>query len=305
MLLTFLMNIFGITYENIYSNLEKYIYNEERLFKQIYEGRIIMKIRADKWYEAIGKRKSRRKYLNKNIGKETLNQINNFAEDLNLDSQGVRTKIIKGNSKDFFTGIIGSYGRIKGASHFAVFIGDTREQNIKERVGYTGECFILEATANGLGTCWVAGTFKPEVISEHINLKDYEEVMAITPLGYTREKHFLGEKILSLMVSSHKRKELDELCEGGFHKNWPQWIKTALKSARLAPSAVNRQPWFFKVQGHSITVMVSSSKKHSDVSKLIDCGIAMFHLEVGAKKEGIEGEWEYLESPDVAVFTRT
>ena len=36
--------------------------------------------------------------------------------------------------------------------------------------------------------------------------------------------------------------------------------------------------------------------------KRLNCGIAMLHLEVGALKEGVAGEWEYLTLPQIAEF---
>lgn len=262
-----------------------------------------MIINTEKWYKAIRKRKSRRRYLKRKIEEPELKRLKKFTDDLNRNNEKVKIVLIEGSCKEIFTGIIGSYGKIRGASNFAVFIGDTRDQNIEEKVGYIGEAFILEATARGLGTCWVAGTFKPEIVRNEIKLKDYQEIMAITPVGYTKNKHLLEEKIVSFMVSSHKRKDLDELCKEGFKQDWPQWIKNSLECARLAPSAVNRQPWVFTVNNNSITVSIRDMDKHTEVSKKLDCGIAMLHLEVGARYYNKEGDWEYLKSPDVARFT--
>ena len=36
------------------------------------------------------------------------------------------------------------------------------------------------------------------------------------------------EKVMSKLVSSHKRKSLEELSEEGFNENWLEWIKTSL-----------------------------------------------------------------------------
>ena len=67
--------------------------------------------------------------------------------------------------------------------------------------------------------------------------------------------------------------------------------------------------------GESLNVMstkIGKALKERDPKPIQD--EALFQKEKGmdyidinlgpAKKEGIEGEWEYLESPDVAVFTR-
>jgi nitroreductase len=42
---------------------------------------------------------------------------------------------------------------------------------------------ILAATAEGLGTCWIAA-FKPEVVKDVLNIPDNLEPLILTPLGY-------------------------------------------------------------------------------------------------------------------------
>lgn len=42
---------------------------------------------------------------------------------------------------------------------------------------------ILAATAEGLGTCWIAA-FKPKVIKEVLNIPNNIEPLVLTPLGY-------------------------------------------------------------------------------------------------------------------------
>ncbi|MBT6051808.1 MAG: nitroreductase, partial [Candidatus Scalindua sp.] len=42
---------------------------------------------------------------------------------------------------------------------------------------------ILAASAEGLGTCWIAA-FKPEVVRDALNIPDNLEPLILTPLGY-------------------------------------------------------------------------------------------------------------------------
>ncbi len=260
-----------------------------------------MKLPVERWYEAIKERKSRRNYLEKPIARETLKELQECREEINQIFSEARIVIVEGNTEQIFKGFIGSYGSIKGAPAYAAFIGDTRDENINEKIGYCGECFILEATALGLGTCWVAGTYRPDRVEEELDLKEYEQLYSITPLGYVRNQYSLGEKITTRMVSSRQRKELDELCQDGYKQDWPQWIQSALQAARLAPSAINRQPWRFRVENDSI-IVYKEGKSRGKVALELDCGIAMLHIEVGALKEGKKGAWEFLKGPDVACF---
>jgi hypothetical protein len=82
-------------------------------------------------------------------------------------------------------------------------------------------------------------------------------------------------------------------------------MRSALQSARLAPSAVNRQPWRFYAEPDSITVSVNSLKQQYGISKRLCCGIAMLHIEVAALNYGVKGVWEFLNPPQVARFKIT
>lgn len=53
----------------------------------------------------------------------------------------------------------------------------------------------------------------------------------------------------------------------------------------------------------AITISVDSSQDSYQISKRLDCGIAMLHLEVGARFGGVKGYWEHLNPPNVAKFT--
>ncbi|MBO8128679.1 MAG: hypothetical protein H0Z39_05715 [Peptococcaceae bacterium] len=55
----------------------------------------------------------------------------------------------------------------------------------------------------------------------------------------------------------------------------------------------------------SVTVAVDNEKDSYHISKRLDCGIAMLHIELGARFAGVRGRWEHLSSPGVARFCVT
>jgi nitroreductase len=75
-----------------------------------------------------------------------------------------------------------------------------------------------------------------------------------------------------------------------------------LEAARRAPSARNRQPWRFRIEGEAVTVFTGSEKQNGKLSPRLDCGIAMLHFELGARAAGLAGRWELLDAPDVARY---
>jgi len=259
-------------------------------------------IPAEKWYQAIKLRRSRRSFLESPLTEEDLTYLRDCCNWLNSFWQGVRVVLVAESPDKVFRGAIGSYGKIKGAPAYVAFIGDRQDPNVQEKLGYLGECFVLEATSLGLATCWVAGFFRPEVVTEQIEMAAKEKVIAVSPLGYADKEFSFTEKLMYRMTPSHKRKDLTNMCSGLAQKEWPSWIKCALEAARLAPSAVNRQPWHFTIEKDSITVSLTNPEYSYHISKRLDCGIAMLHIEIGALYEGIKGNWEYLDNPHVARF---
>ena len=261
-----------------------------------------MDISFSKWHAAIEKRRSRRRFdPSLPLTPETLAALEKVCNQF-TPYPSARSRLVTESSESVFKGVIGGYGKVKGTHTFIAFIGDMDEPFVQEKVGYTGEAIILEATALGLNTCWVAGFFRPEIVTSLIEVTEEEQVLAITPVGYAREQESWEEKLMSRFGRSHNRLPLSKLVRGLPKEQWPNWVSVSLEAARLAPSAVNRQPWGFNVNDDNITVFVRTSGPEFNVSKRLDCGIAMLHLEVAAVNSGCKGEWEFLPSPQVAKF---
>lgn len=256
----------------------------------------------ESWYDAIKIRKSRRRFTGEPIHSETLEQMEESLLHMNSGSEGVRGVIVTTQPDKVFKGIIGSYGKIKNPPAYIAFIGNMKDGLVQEKLGYFGESVILEATSKGLATCWIGGFFDEKVVKQQISLKDDEKVLAVTPIGYSPEAFESEEKLMSLSVSSHKRKPLTDLVQGLAETEWPSWIRSGLEAARLAPSAVNRQPWRFRVEADEVTVKIDHNFLPFGISKRLDCGIAMLHFELGAFHEGVRGSWSYLNTPEVARF---
>jgi nitroreductase len=261
-----------------------------------------MDIPSSRWHLAIEKRRSRRHFdPNLPIAPEVLAALDKVCNQF-APFPHARSCLVTESAKSVFKGIIGSYGKIKDAPAFIAFIGNTDAPFVQEEVGYTGEGIILEATALGLNTCWVGGFFRPEIVASLIEVSSKERVLAVTPVGYARESESWEEKLMTGFGRSHNRLPLSKLVRGLPKERWPDWVNVSLEAARFAPSAVNRQPWSFDVQDDGITVLVRTMGPGFNVSKRLDCGIAMLHLEVAAVDCGCKGEWEFLPSPQVAKF---
>ena len=261
-----------------------------------------MNIPSSKWHLAIEKRRSRRHFdPNLTLAPETLAALDKICSQF-APFPHARSRFVTQSAESIFKGAIGSYAKVKNAPAFIAFVGNMNDPFVQKQVGYTGEGIILEATALGLNTCWVAGFFRPEIVASLIEVRNRERVLAVTPVGYAQQSESWEEKLMTGFGRSHNRLPLSKLVRGLPREKWADWVNVSLEAARLAPSAVNRQPWAFDVQDDGITVFVRTMGPEFNVSKRLDCGIAMLHLEVAAVHSGCNGEWEFLASPQVAKF---
>jgi nitroreductase len=260
-----------------------------------------MEMPSQRWLEALLKRRSRRLYEARPIPFEVFEKLAAACNDFRPFDTAMTVPTLR--TGRVFKGIIGSYGKIRGAPCFLAFAGDTRDPHVNEKVGYTGEGIVLEATALGLGTCWVGKSFDREIASSLAAIEKHNRVLAVTPVGYATEEASFEERLLTGFGQTHKRKPFSELASGMPHTEWPEWVRMSLLAARVAPSAVNRQPWRFLVEPESITVSVDDLHNSYGISKRLDCGIAMLHIDIASRVCGLVGKWDFLDPPGVARFT--
>lgn len=261
-----------------------------------------MELPVDSWYRSLKVRHSRRVFLKRQIEPEILDMMEDFCSRFK-PFPGVRGVLVRLMKEDIFRGLLGPYGKVKGASTYMAFLGERDMEGVEERVGYFGEGLVLEATSQGLSTCWIAGLFDPYVAAREIKLfNNKEKIFAVSPLGYTSSEYSREEKIISSLTRSGKRKSLEMISCQNRRGTWPPWAIAGLEAVRLSPSAMNRQPWLFSLDKRGILISMKNPGGSDHFSKRLDCGIAMLHFELGARAHGVEGRWEFLPSPDVALF---
>jgi nitroreductase len=260
-----------------------------------------MEIPYDRWFPVISGRRSRRDYRQEPLPVEMKYTLKKTCRDFR-PFEGIRAELLTENVSHIFNFIAASYGTIRGVQSLFAFIGDIKNPQVHAQLGFTGQGLVLEATALGLGTCWVTGTFRMSKLRQLIPLEENERIMAVSPLGFATLHIPLRERIMGGMINHAKRKPLRSLISGIKKKEWPDWMENALEAARLAPSAMNRQPWRFHVEKDSITFYHQKGLLDRHTSSRLDCGIAMLNMEVAALNRGIKGRWEFLNSPEVARF---
>lgn len=143
--------------------------------------------------------------------------------------------------------------------------------------------------------------FRPEIVPLVADTRDAEQVVAVTPVGYTASTQSPEERLMTRFGRTHRRKPLEEMVRG--IEETRSWVKPALHAARLAPSVVKRQSWWFNVTQDAVTVSADNLKDTYNIPNRLDSSIAMLHLEIGALRTGVRSAWELLAPPQVARFT--
>jgi nitroreductase len=243
------------------------------------------------WASAIAVRRSVRTYTDRAVDEPALASLRRFCDSL-PGREVARVAVLGEVPADLFTGmIVGSYGRVIGARAALLVIGRPGGWMVQESMGYLGEAAILQATTAGLGTCWIAGSFDRAVAAGLTDLAAGEQVFAVSPLGWAQERGRPGERLMKAMVRAKHRRPVTEIAPGFDEERWPAWAAEGVRLARIAPSAVNRQPWRFDLKDGVMTVSVVERGVEGSISRLLDVGIAMLHFEVGARLMGAPGVW--------------
>ncbi len=186
----------------------------------------------------------------------------------------------------------GTYGVITGASWYLLMAINDSLPHAPLAAGYAMEQVVLKATEMGLGTCWMALTFKANDFSGSIKFPKGETLKIISPLGYAASRRKILETLTRVTLGSGNRLDMNKLfSEGQFGQPVLEnsTFYNALQMMRLAPSAKNSQPWRAIAIGNTVYFYYV---KKSEAS-VLDLGIALYHFDSVMKSEGKTGKWNY------------
>ena len=198
--------------------------------------------------EIIRKRRSVRKYEPKKPDDNIIMKVREKTETLTPLISGIRYSV---EIADKTRGIFGV-----AAPCYLVFRSEKKDGYL-ENVGFLGQQMSLFLSESGFGSCWL-GMAKPEESGD--NALPFVICIAF---GTPAEPLFRE-------LSEFKRKSLSEISEGSDPR---------LEAARLAPSGMNAQNWFFLSKD---SVIHCYYKKPNPMlgNRLarIDIGIALCHI---------------------------
>lgn len=248
--------------------------------------------------DIVRKRKSIRTYNKEEISSEIVGKLNDYINEIRGPfKENITFKIL--DSKEHINGArLGTYGVIKGATKFIVAKVKVGQHSLEE-LGYEMESLVLYATSMGLGTCWLGGTFKKGQFAKAMEVGEGEVLPIVLPIGYAKEKKSFIDKTMRYISKCDKRKQWNEIfyfrdfsCPLTQHSTL-DGFKDMFENVRLAPSAVNKQPWRMVKSGNEFYFYINEDKDEKKEEacdiKRIDIGIAMCHFELTCKENGIRG----------------
>jgi len=207
--------------------------------------------------DMITRRKSFRKYLDKPVAEPILEQIRQFMNTLRplYPHIPVAGRIVEKRQ-------VRSLMPWKTHQLVAVYSGT--QEGYLENVGFQFQQLDLYLQSLGLGCCWLGlGKMRQE------SGIDGMEFVILLAFGYPEEPAF---RCGAEDFNRHSLCRISDREDAG------------LEPARLAPSSINSQPWFFTHDGDAIHVYCSQAGflRHKTLGTMnrIDMGIALVQLYV-------------------------
>lgn len=183
-----------------------------------------------------------------------------------------------------------------------------KSEHAEEAYGYSFQALLMEAHKMGLGTVWIGGTMPRDKFEKASGLQSNEIMPCVSPLGTVSKKMSVKETLMRKGVKADSRMEFEEIF---FSENFGTSLSKgkamesalydALECVRLAPSAVNKQPWRVIISDNAAHFYEKHDKGYKtpdyDLQK-IDIGIAMYNFEKELIEEGKKPEL-VLENPGI------
>ncbi len=227
--------------------------------------------------DAMKVRRSVRTFDGRPLSPEHLSQLEHFAaESSDPFGAGVEFRFIDTEKQG------GSSAVIVGSSMYVCGKVRADAPHCREAYGFALEKLLLHAVSLGIGTVWLAGTIDRRAFERAVELAPGELMPAVSPLGYEAAKMSMRETLMRKGTGADKRQVFESLFfDGGFDKPLtPEAAGTLavpLGMVRLAPSAVNKQPWRVLRENGRFHFYMHESKGYGALQR-VDLGIALCHF---------------------------
>jgi nitroreductase len=229
-------------------------------------------------YEAILKRKSIRNFDPTPLDSNRLEEVSKNLQSLKPVLADVKTefKIISPNQ-------VTRKGMNKAPHYIAAFA--EAKNAYKVNIGFMLQQMDLYFSANGLGSCWLGIPQPTKEVTDSSNL----EFIILMSFGNS------NETLYRTSTSEFKRKPLSEITD-------IEGANELLEPARLAPSAINLQNWYFTGNKNAIHAYSAKSGFFRNIVGgsyyPVNMGIALCHLQLAAGHYSSKTEFVFDRSKD-------
>lgn len=253
--------------------------------------------------EQIRHRKSVRTYNGEPLSRENCELLAEYAAALE-DPYGIPVTFRVLDAEEYVL----SSPVIVGAGTYLA--GKLRQEpHAEEAFGYTFEKLLLYADSLGLGTVMIGGTMDRSAFERAMELSEDEVMPCVSPVGVPAQKPSFRETMMRKGVKADTRLDFASLFfDSGLRQPLDPMhpLAGALELVRLAPSAVNKQPWRVAVDGKRVHFYEKQSRGYVNASgwdmQKIDMGIALAHFEIGLEAAGLSASFDIddpgLNTPD-------
>lgn len=220
-------------------------------------------------FEAIYVRKSVRNYQNTALEPCVLEDISRQFEEVKDLFGGLRSELVIWDNTKGKHKMLSLFG-VKAPYYLVLYSSDMDRALMN--AGCLMEQMSLYLCSIGLGSCFVGNPIVPR----EYRVRDGKKLMLVLAFGKAQRGH-------TRLSDSANRLELEELCV--FKETPKYWMRQLLRAARLAPSALNSQPWRFVVLDNCMHVY-SKKRKLAYWKKMdeVNFGILFSHMMIAAEE---------------------
>ncbi len=248
------------------------------------------------FFDLVSSRRSVRTFDGQDINSDLLQQLKDYAKEItNPYGIPVRFEFLDKESNGLSSPVL------SGEKLYVSAMMNPAE-NADVAYGYAFQDLLMKAHELGLGTVWIGGTMPREKFEKASGLSEGEIMPCMSPLGKEAAKMSIKEGLMRKGVKADWRYDFEQLFFlNSFEtpltesESIARGINVMLKAVKLAPSAVNKQPWRVIV-GDNVAHFYEKKDKGFDADgydlQKIDLGIALYNFEKQGKEEGKDMTFE-------------
>lgn len=215
---------------------------------------------SEELYQAMFSRRSVRKYEQESLDAATMERVTTFTASMRPLFPGIRTELR-------FMGPDDVKGMFKVTAPHYLAIFSEKKPGFEANAGFLLQQADLFLSSIGLGSCWQGGP-KPVRGMRQLSGLDF-----VIMLAFGRPAEPVHRE-----RSGFKRRAVSEISDLTGNVD-------ILEAARIAPSGMNNQSWYFTGSDGTIDAHVARSAVTDGMNR-VNVGIALAHIWLAAEHEG-------------------